>query len=219
AQAEPRVLGLGHILVQVPEGASRAQVDELRRRAEELHARVRSGEDFAGVAAASSDGPSALNGGNMGVRPIEGWPDLCVEATRGLAEGDISDVFQSGNGIHILKVLTLGPDSGPTTSLPPSAPASVQQPPAPQGQMLLAHTRPRHSQVTLSQVLYAEQAPQPLVQVLDGLLHGEDFAALATIFSEARTAPPGLELRLLSPRETVPAFEQAMSMLAPGEII
>lgn len=218
AQAEPRVLGLGHILVQVPEGASRAQVDELRRRAEELHARVRSGEDFAGVAAASSDGPSALNGGNMGVRPIEGWPDLFVEATRGLAEGDISDVFQSGNGFHILKVLTLGPDSGPTTSLPPSAPASVQQPSAPQGQMLVTQTHARHILIKPSQVLTDEQARQRLVQVRDRLRHGEDFAELAKSFSEDTTAPLGGDLGWLTPGETVPAFEQAMNMLAPGEI-
>lgn len=216
--AAPSVLGLAHILVQVPEGASRAQVDELRRRAEELHARIRAGDDFAGVAASSSDGPNALQGGNMGVRPIEGWPDLFVEATRGLREGEISDIFQSGNGFHILQVVTLGPSSGPATSLPPSAPAMMPEPPAPQGQMLVTQTHARHILIKPSQVLSDEQAQQRLQQVRDRLRHGEDFAELAKSFSEDTSAPLGGDLGWLTPGDTVPAFEQAMNMLAPGEI-
>src|SRR5690554_5373365 len=56
----PSMLGLAQILVQVPEGASQAQVAELRQKAESLLARVKGGADFAGVAASSSDGPQAL---------------------------------------------------------------------------------------------------------------------------------------------------------------
>ncbi|HWL27598.1 MAG TPA: peptidylprolyl isomerase, partial [Burkholderiaceae bacterium] len=99
----PQVLGLAQILVTVPEGAPAAKVEELRRKAEGLLARVRSGADFAGVAAASSDDPQALNGGQLGVRPVDGWPDLFLKETEGLKPGEVSEVFQSGQGFHILK--------------------------------------------------------------------------------------------------------------------
>src|SRR5690606_28216311 len=68
ARQEPQVLGLAQILVEVPEGSSSSRVQELRQRAEQLLARVRGGADFAGVAAEASDGPEALNGGELGVR-------------------------------------------------------------------------------------------------------------------------------------------------------
>ncbi|HLR77909.1 MAG TPA: peptidylprolyl isomerase, partial [Burkholderiaceae bacterium] len=52
----------------------------------------------------------------------------------------------------------------------------------------------------------------------DRLRHGEDFAELAKSFSEDTSAPLGGDLGWLTPGDTVPAFEQAMNMLAPGEI-
>src|SRR5690625_2051729 len=101
------MVGLAHILVAVPESASSSEVAELRRKAESLHAQVTSGADFAGVAAASSDGPQALDGGDMGVRPLQGWPDLFIEAIQHRKQGEVTDVFKSGNGFHLLKVAVL----------------------------------------------------------------------------------------------------------------
>ncbi|MGB6106097.1 MAG: SurA N-terminal domain-containing protein, partial [Pusillimonas sp.] len=45
-QSGPQILGLAQILVAVPEGASSAQVQALRQKAEGLLARVRGGADF-----------------------------------------------------------------------------------------------------------------------------------------------------------------------------
>src|SRR5690606_8088803 len=70
-QAQPSVLGLAQILIAVPEGATAAEVQGLRAKAEELLARLRGGADFASLAASSSDAPEALQGGDLGVRPPE----------------------------------------------------------------------------------------------------------------------------------------------------
>ncbi|HLR13901.1 MAG TPA: SurA N-terminal domain-containing protein, partial [Burkholderiaceae bacterium] len=83
------MIGLAHILVAVPESASSAEVAELQRKAESLQEQVASGADFAGVAAASSDGPQALDGGDMGVRHLQGWPDLFIEAIQDRKQGDV----------------------------------------------------------------------------------------------------------------------------------
>ncbi len=107
SQSDAVMVGLAHILVAVPEGAGSSQVDELRSKAEGLRSELQSGADFAGVAAASSDGPQALDGGDMGVRPLEGWPDLFLEAINDLKAGDVSEVFKSGNGFHLVKVMIL----------------------------------------------------------------------------------------------------------------
>lgn len=72
----PVQVALAQILVRVPEGASPETVASLRKKAEDVLARLKRGDDFASVAAAASDGPEALQGGVMGARPLDGWPDL-----------------------------------------------------------------------------------------------------------------------------------------------
>jgi len=213
------VLGLAQILVAVPESAGSAEVRRLQERAEELLAKLRAGADFAGLAAASSDGPQALEGGVLGVRPIEGWPDLFLEATRGLKVGEISGIFRSGQGFHILRVLTWGDEPQRARRAAPDLSAGgAGQAVVDQGPMIVTQTRARHILVRTNQVTSDEQAQQRLNQLRDRIQNGESFEVLARRHSDDATAPQGGDLGWLSPGETVPAFEQAMNTLQPGQI-
>lgn len=217
----PQVLGLAQILVAVPEGAPAAKVEELRRKAEGLLARVRGGADFAGVAAASSDDPKALNGGELGVRPMNGWPDLFLKETEGLKAGEVSRVFQSGNGFHILKVLTRGqPARRPAAQAQAPAPTPGQpaQPAQHQGPMMVTQTHARHILIKTTKVMSDEKAETRLNQLRQRLANGESFEDLAKRYSEDASAPQGGDLGWLTPGETVPAFEQAMNALEPNQI-
>lgn len=215
-QVAPRVLGLAQILVAVPEQASSQEVARLQQRAEQLLAQLKSGADFAGLAASSSDGPRALEGGVLGVRPIEGWPDLFLEAARGLKVGEVSRVIRSGQGFHILKVLTWGDEARSAPQQPDFSAGGQQQ--LAQGPMIVTQTRARHILVKTNQITSDEQAQQRLTLVRDRLRNGEPFEELARRHSEDATAPQGGDLGWLSPGETVPAFEQVMNGLRPGEI-
>ena len=216
-QSGPQVLGLAQILVAVPEGAPAAQVQELRRKAEGLLASVRSGADFAGVAAASSDAPEALSGGELGVRPVAGWPDLFIQATKAVQAGAVSDIFQSGNGFHILKVLTRGQPSQAAPGPAPSI-AAPQAPSQQQGPMMVTQTHARHILIKSTKVMSDEKAQTRLAQLRDRLINGESFEDLAKRHSEDVTAPQGGDLGWLTPGETVPSFEQAMNALEPNQI-
>src|SRR5438132_6861164 len=59
---------LAHILVLVPEQASAEQIEGRRRRAEEALRGLKTGVDFAQIAAGFSDATDALAGGNLGWR-------------------------------------------------------------------------------------------------------------------------------------------------------
>src|SRR5690606_5110860 len=215
-QAAPRVLGLAQILVAVPERASAQEVAQLQDRAERLLAQLKSGADFAGLAASSSDGPQALEGGVLGVRPLEGWPDLFVEATRGLQVGQVSRIVRSGQGFHILKVLTWGEEA---RSAPPQQDFTVAgQPPMAQGPMIVTQTRARHILVRTNQITSDEQAEQRLRILRDRLRSGESFEELARRHSDDATAPPCGDSGWLSQGEIVPAFEQVLNSLQPGEV-
>jgi peptidyl-prolyl cis-trans isomerase SurA len=231
APSGPQIISLAQILVRVPESATRDQAATLRKKAEDILARLKSGGDFASIAAAASDGPEALQGGAMGERPLEGWPDLFVNAIANLGKGEVSGIVQSGNGFHILKVLDRRSAGGPaptrnpaqaqapTPAAPPPNPSSDAAVPLPQGPVQVTQTHARHILIKTSAVMSDDEAHQRLDLVRQRIVDGkEDFAALARQNSQDATAPQGGDLGWLNPGETVPEFEQAMNALQPGEI-
>jgi len=221
AAGAPTAMTLAQILVRVPEGASPEQVAALRKKAEDLLSRARGGGDFASLAAAASDGPEALQGGNMGTRPIDGWPDLFIKAVASLQAGQVSDLIQSGNGFHILKVLDRGgPSAAPAPSAAPG-PGLGGEPEAapPQGPMPVTQTHARHILIKTSSVMSDDQARTRLEQLRQRIVQGgESFADLARRYSNDSSAPQGGDLGWVNPGETVPPFEQAMNALQPGEV-
>lgn len=230
APAGPEIVGLAQILVRVPESATRDQVAVLRKKAEDILARLKGGADFASIAAASSDGPEALQGGAMGDRPLEGWPDLFVNAIANLQAGGITGIIQSGNGFHILKVVDRRSAGGPAPArnpaqTPATAPAAPPNPSSdgvvrlPQGPVQVTQTHARHILIKTSAVISDDDARQRLALLRQRIVEGhEDFAALARQNSQDATAPQGGDLGWLNPGETVPEFEQAMNALQPGDV-
>lgn len=226
APSGPMLYALAQILVRVPEGSTPEQLAVLRKKAEDILARAKRGDDFASLAAASSDGPEALQGGVMGVRPLDGWPDLFVKAIGNLQKGQVSNLIQSGNGFHIIKVMDRGtaqPAPGRTARTPAPTPApqpaARPQAPAQQGPTKVMQTRARHILIKTSTVMSDETARQRLEQVRQRLVSGgAKFEDMARQYSQDATAPQGGELGWLNPGETVPPFEAAMNALKPGEI-
>ena len=229
---QPPILGLSQILIRVPEGTSKEQLKEYRARADAIMARLRAGESFEAVAQASSEGPEAGRGGELGVRPVEGWPDLFLKAVANVKDGQISGIIQSPNGFHILKVLgraggrqSAPPPSAKTQNAPPpqQAPAQARGPgSAPltkQGPMPVQQTKARHILIKTTQVVSDEIAQQKLAQIRERLVEGkEPFSDLAKRFSNDSSAPQGGDLGWLNPGETVPPFENAMNALKIGEV-
>lgn len=229
----PELLELAQILVTVPDYASDEVVQEKRKAAESLLKKLRSGADFAGVAAASSDGPQALQGGDMGIRPLNDWPDLFVQAVKKLPPGQISGILQSGRGFHILKVLRRGYAQAPAArqakkptqqavqAQAAAAAAAAQQARAaqqPSGPMMVTQTHARHILIKTSKVVSDDQARETLLRLRERIEHGEKFSELAKRYSEDASAPQGGDLGWLSPGQTVPAFEQAMNALQDGQV-
>ncbi len=228
APGQPAVLGLAQILVRVPEGSSPDQVKALRDRAQGLLARIKAGESFEALATASSDGSEANRGGDMGARPVEAWPDLFVTAVANVKDGGVSNVIQSGNGFHILKVMGRAGGASaasarsavaPAPQQPQPGPGRGQPPAAPQGPMNVQQTRAHHILIKTSEVVPDDIARQKITQLYDRIVKGgEPFEDLAKRFSNDASAPQGGDLGWLNPGETVPPFEQAMNALKIGEV-
>ncbi len=219
----PELVELAQILVEVPDYATEAVVQEKRQQAQALLQRIKSGADFAGVAAASSDGPQALDGGNMGIRPLKDWPDLFIKAIGKTPPGGVSGIIQSGRGFHILKVLRRGYAQAPgqqQARAPAPPPRPVIKPVAASsiGPVMVEQTHARHILIKTSQVVNDDKARATLATVRNRVANGESFEELAKRFSEDASAPQGGDLGWLNPGDTVPAFEQAMDALKDGQV-
>jgi peptidyl-prolyl cis-trans isomerase SurA len=70
---------LAHILLRAPESASPEQIQKLRAKAEQVLERLRKGDDFAQLAAAYSDAPDGMKGGDLGWRPLDRLPAMFAE--------------------------------------------------------------------------------------------------------------------------------------------
>jgi peptidyl-prolyl cis-trans isomerase SurA len=188
---------LVHILLRAPEAATPEQLQKLRLRGEQALKRARAGENFAELAAAFSDAPDALQGGNLGWRPADRLPTIYAEAASRLQPGEISDLLRSSAGFHIVKLA--GRRGG-------SVQASVQQ------------TKARHILIRVNEVVSEPEARRKMENVRERLVNGGDFAELARLYSQDGSGAKGGDLGWISPGDTVPEFEKAMDALKDGEV-
>ena len=93
-----------HILVSTREAKTDAEKEAARKKAEDLLARVRAGEDFAGLARENSDCPSKDKGGDLGFFPRRGrMAEEFTAAAFALKKGEVSGVVESPFGFHVIK--------------------------------------------------------------------------------------------------------------------
>ena len=212
---QPLVLQIAQIFVSVPESASEAQVAERRKKIDSVRARLRKGEKFSELAVEVSDGPEASRGGDLGVRPASGWPELFLKAARDLQPGQISGVLRSPAGFHIL--LGTGRAGGQPPAPPPPPPEA--RPKDLSGPMMVDQTKVSHILIKTSTVMSDDQARQRLLNARSRIVQGnETFVDVARAVSEDASAPLGGDLGWINPGETVPEFERAMNSLQPGQV-
>jgi peptidyl-prolyl cis-trans isomerase SurA len=195
----PTELNLGMILIAVPETSTEAQIKALQDRAEDVARRARSGENFAELAKNFSQATDkGANGGAMGLRPADRYPDLFLNATRNLRVGATSAVIRSGAGFHILKVIER--KQGQAT-------------------LMVTQTRARHILLRPTAQMPQAQVIAQLKEIRQSIVSGKaDFATMARQLSQDGSAAQGGDLGWTNPGMFVPEFEQVMNGLRPGQV-
>lgn len=188
---------LQHILVALPDDPTPAQVAAAEKKAKGLLAKIRGGADFAAVAAASSDGRTALQGGDLGWFEMAAVPTLVADRARTMAKGEITEPLRSPSGFNIIKL----------TDIQGGSPQSVTQ------------TKARHILIRTNELVSDADAKTRLNQLRTRILGGDDFATLARAHSDdTGSALKGGDLGWVNPGDTVPEFEEAMNALAPNAV-
>jgi peptidyl-prolyl cis-trans isomerase SurA len=188
---------LAHIMVAVPEQATPDQIDARRRRAEDALQQINGGKEFSQIAAAFSDAPDAVQGGDLGWRTPARLPSVFVNAVKEMKKGDVSPVLRSPGGFHIVKL---------NDSRSRNAPTVVEQ------------THVRHILVRVNETTSESDAKAKIERIKDRIDTGGNFADQAKVNSEDASSTKGGDLGWVNPGDTVPEFEQAAAKLKPGEI-
>ncbi|HEU0201257.1 MAG TPA: peptidylprolyl isomerase, partial [Burkholderiaceae bacterium] len=193
---------VAQIVLRLPENATAETIDKTRVRAEELMRQIRSGADFAQLAASYSAGPEALKGGELGWRTAERLPTIFFEAVKDLTPGSLAPIVRSPGGLHILKLA--GKRNATDSRL---AAGPVQQ------------TRVRHILLRVSEATPESEVKRRLVDLRERVIKGgQDFGQLARLHSMDGSSTRGGELGWLYAGETVPEFERAMNALKLNEV-
>jgi peptidyl-prolyl cis-trans isomerase C len=100
----PELVKLRMILIQLPQGGDQAQQDAAKTRAEAARKRVLAGEDFAKVAAETSDHPNKANGGALGGWVREAAFPEFENTLKGVKVGEVTEVLKHQLGFIVFKV-------------------------------------------------------------------------------------------------------------------
>jgi peptidyl-prolyl cis-trans isomerase SurA len=201
AAAEKVEMDIAQILVGIPANATPEQVAARRARADEVLRQLRTGADFAKIAATYSDAPDALKGGAIGWRDPDRLPPLISDQLRKLSPGQVTPVIKSNTGFHIVKLIDK---------------RSLAQEPQ---QAVVQQTRARHILIKPTPAMPAAQAKARLAELRARIVaKSATFEDLARQNGQDGTAAKGGDLGWLQPGDVVPEFETAMNTLKPGEV-
>ena len=188
---------LSHIYITVPEQATPDVVEARRQRAAEALTEVRSGKDFAQIAATYSNAPDASSGGDLGWRTAARLPSVFAEIVRKMKPGEVSGVLRSAGGFHVVKLADVRNRNQPTV---------VEQ------------THARHILIKVNETTSESEAKTRIDRLKDRLAGGAKFEDIARVNSEDASSARGGDLGWISPGDTVPDFERAMVGLGVNEV-
>src|SRR5690606_12498972 len=136
---------VAHILVQILEQMDAAQVEMKRQRAEAALRKLQEGVEFAQVSAEFSDAPNAMQGGDLGWRPIMQMGTTFAEILANMQPGELTPIIQSPVGFHILKLLGRRPQETPV--------------------VIVNQTHARHILIKISELTSEDDAHRMIMQI------------------------------------------------------
>jgi peptidyl-prolyl cis-trans isomerase SurA len=97
---------LANILISLPEGATAEQIATGQSKVDGVKQLIDNGElDFAAAAVRYSDGPNALEGGDLGWRTVDEIPNAFTQLLEGKKVGDVIGPIRGPSGFQLLKLV------------------------------------------------------------------------------------------------------------------
>ncbi|GGN15823.1 MULTISPECIES: peptidylprolyl isomerase [Marinomonas] len=187
---EKEQVRLRHLLIRA------SNPEEAEAKIRSIRQKINTEEDFIQQAVENSDGQFAIEGGDLGWRPLNQLPPLFVRALE-TDQGPLIGPLQSNAGFHLLWLIEKrSPD------------VTLQQ-----------QTKVRHILVRANEIRNIEQTKVLAEELYNKLENGADFAQLAKEQSEDQGSTlQGGDLGWVTPGTMVPEFESMMDQTSIGSI-
>ena len=198
APAQAGEYNVSHILIAVPQAATPEQLTEADKKAQDVAARAKGGEDFGKLAVAYSNSQTALDGGALGWRKGSELPTFLNDVIAKLKPGEVSAPLRTPTGYHIVKLNEV---------------KNADQ------QVIVEQIHARHILMKPNELQDDATVRGKLATIRDRIEKGEDFAGLAQTTSEdPGSAAEGGDLGWTNPGTFVPEFEKELTQLKENEI-
>ncbi|RBP83062.1 peptidylprolyl isomerase [Marinomonas rhizomae] len=187
---EKEQVHLRHLLIRA------SNPEEAAAKIESITKNINSENDFVQQAIENSDGQFAIEGGDLGWRPLNQLPPLFVRAIE-TEKGPLIGPLQSNAGFHLLWVIEKrSPD------------VTLQQ-----------QTKARHILVRANEIRDMDETKALADDLYKKLKNGADFTQLAKEYSEDQGSTlQGGDLGWVAPGTMVPEFEEMMKKTSIGGI-
>jgi len=188
---------VGHILLTVADEAPPAVVAQAEKEANSIYEQLKAGADFRQMAIAHSSDSHALEGGDLGWRKAGELPSLFAEQVFALQKGETAPPIRSGSGFHIVQLL----DKRGA------------------GNEVVEQSLVRHILVKPSEIRSEAETQALIQQIHDRILAGEDFGALARLYSEdPGSALAGGDLGWAEPEKFAQEFADVLRETPTGKL-
>ena len=195
---QPSEYHIRHILIGVSERASPAEIAQKNALAQRIRQELVKGGDFAQAAVRYSQGETALNGGDMGWRPLSEVPRLFAERLAGMRSGEISDVIRSPSGFHVFQLVEKRNAAESST---------------------IMQVRLRQILVRTNEVTKAANAEGLLLHLRQRIQNGETFEKIAKEYSDDKsTSANGGDMGWIAVNALPQVYLEHMSHLANEEV-
>lgn len=109
---------LANIVITLPEGATAEQIDLGQKKMDSIRAQIDSGEiDFTAAAMRYSNGPNALDGGDLGWRSSEEVPPAFAQQLLTMKQGDVLGPIRGTTGFQLLKLVDVRQNSAASNTV------------------------------------------------------------------------------------------------------
>ncbi len=157
---------LSHIMVNLPDGSTPAQIEAASKKIEEIHRELEEGMDFASAAISYSEGQEALDGGEVGWRDLNSVPREFADAILPLRSGQHTQPIRSPAGFHLIKVNDYRENV----------------------QVMAKEFRARHILIAVNEVTDGREAMDRIREIRKDIVDGSDFSELAKEYSDDPTS-------------------------------
>ena len=188
---------IAHIMLNLPEGATPAEIQETEERINEVHQRLEGGLDFASAAISYSQSQEALEGGDVGWRDLNSVPRTFADAIQDLRAGQYTAPIRSPAGFHIIKVNDYRERST----------------------VISKEHHARHILIETNELVTPKDAMERIRDIRQQIIDGADFAEMARQHSDDPTsANLGGDMGWFQENAYGERVEQMLAGLETGEI-